>query len=128
MEWRLLIRNETGTPYGAAHNATAHPDDGYLKQEMVNAITNLAIATASDRDAIAQLTYTVKRIMVELVTVKAKLFTDLQTQHDRQGGCVGQGRERGHRRRHGASAPTQTGAVVATRTKEQDLEPPIHYC
>ena len=27
-EWRLLMQNETGTPYGAAHNTTARPDDG----------------------------------------------------------------------------------------------------
>ena len=26
----LLLKNETGTPYGAAQNATARPDDGYL--------------------------------------------------------------------------------------------------
>ena len=29
-EWRLLIQNKTGSPYGAAHNATENPDDGYL--------------------------------------------------------------------------------------------------
>ena len=27
-EWHLSLRNETGTPYGAAHNATAHLDNG----------------------------------------------------------------------------------------------------
>ena len=27
-KWRLSLRKETGTPYGAVHNATAHPDDG----------------------------------------------------------------------------------------------------
>ena len=52
-EWCLLLRNETGTPYGAAYNATAHPDDGYLQQETVDAIANLATARASDRAAIA---------------------------------------------------------------------------
>ena len=31
-EWRLLIQNETGAPYGAAHNATANLDDWYLQQ------------------------------------------------------------------------------------------------
>ena len=29
-EWRFLLQNETGTPYGASHNATAHPDNKYL--------------------------------------------------------------------------------------------------
>ena len=27
-EWPLSLRNDTGTPYGAAHNTTAYPDDG----------------------------------------------------------------------------------------------------
>ena len=57
-EWHLLIKNETGAPYCATHNATAHPDDGYLQQETVDAIANLATATASDRVAIVQLTST----------------------------------------------------------------------
>ena len=61
-EWRLLLRNETGTPYGAAHNATAHLYDGYLQQETVDAIANLATATAINLAAIAQLTATVKRL------------------------------------------------------------------
>ena len=44
-EWRLSIQNETGEPYGAAHNATTYLDDGYLQQETVDAITNLATVT-----------------------------------------------------------------------------------
>ena len=47
-EWRILLQNETGTPYGAAHNATARPYDGYLHQETVDAIANLVTATARD--------------------------------------------------------------------------------
>ena len=31
-EWRLSIQNDTGAPYGAAHNATANPGEGYLQQ------------------------------------------------------------------------------------------------
>ena len=61
-EWRLSIRKETGTPYGAAHNATAHPDGGCLQQETVDTIANLVTATASDRAAIAELASTVKRL------------------------------------------------------------------
>ena len=68
-EWRLSLQNETGTPYGAAHNATPHLDNGYLQQETVDAIANLATATASYRAAIAQLTATVKRRTAKLVTV-----------------------------------------------------------
>ena len=119
-EWRLSVQNETGAPYVAANNSTAHPDDGYLQQETVDAIANLVMATTSDRAAIAQLTSAVERLTVELVTVNTKLATALQTQRASRGGHGGRVR--------GAGAPAQTGAVAATRTKEQDLDPPIHYC
>ena len=122
-EWRLSIQKETGAPYGAAHNATENPDDGYLQQETVDAIANLATATASDCSAIAQLTPMAERLKEELVTLNAKLVTALQKQRASQGGRGG----RGCRRGHGAGAPAQTGAVAATRSKEQGLEPPIHY-
>ena len=123
-EWRLSLKNETGTPYGAAHNATPHLDNGYLQQETVDAIANLATATASDRAAITQLTATVDSFMAELVTVNAKLVTDLQPQRASRGGRGG----RGHGRGLGSGTTTQTGAVSATRTNNQYLEPPIHYC
>ena len=79
-EWHLSLQNETDTPYGAAHNATAHPDDGYIKQETVDAIANMATATASDCAAIAQLTATVERLTAELVTLNIKLVASLQPQ------------------------------------------------
>ena len=62
-EWRLSIQNKTGAPYGAAHNTTVNPDDGYLQQEMVGDIANLATATASDCADIKQLMSTVERLM-----------------------------------------------------------------
>ena len=52
-EWRLSLRKETGTTYSAALNATAHPDNGYLQQEMADSIKNLATAMASNRAAIS---------------------------------------------------------------------------
>ena len=58
-DWRLSIQNKTGAPYDASHNATANPDNGYIQQETVEAIANLATATASDCAAISQLTSTV---------------------------------------------------------------------
>ena len=61
-EWRLLLRNEIGALYGNAHNATTHPDERYLQQDTVDAIANLATATASDRAAIAHLTATIERL------------------------------------------------------------------
>ena len=82
---RLLLQNETGTPYGAAHNATARPNNVYLQQEMVDAITNLATATARDRAAIAHLTATVERLTAEIVTVNTKLIAALKTQRASQG-------------------------------------------
>ena len=77
-EWCLSIQKNTGAPYGAAHNATANPDDGYLQQDMADAITNLATSTASDRDTIAQLTSTFERLTAELVTVNTNIVTALQ--------------------------------------------------
>ena len=76
-EWCLSLRNETGTPYDAAHNATPHSYDRYLQQETVDASANLATATASDRAAINQLTAMVKRLTAELVTVNSNLVTAL---------------------------------------------------
>ena len=121
-EWRLSIRNDTGTPYRTANNATAHLDNRYLQQETVDAILNLATATASDRAAIAYHTSTVERLTEELLTVNTNLVTALQMQRAIRSGH--RGRVRG--RRTGAQA--QTGAVAATRSEEQDLEPPIHSC
>ena len=90
-EWRPSIRNDTGTPYGDAHNATAHPDDGYLQQETVDTIANLATAKASDRAAISQITSTVERLTEDLVKVNVTLVTSLQTQRASRGGRGGQG-------------------------------------
>ena len=91
-EWRISIQNETGAPYGAANNTTARQDNRYLQQETVDAITNLATATASDCAAIKYLTSTVERLMVEVVTVNAKLVTDPQTKRVSRGGRGGRDR------------------------------------
>ena len=121
-EWRLLLQNNTGTPYGAAHNNTAHPDDRYLQQETVDNIANLETATTRDHAAIAKLTSTVERLTEELITVNAKLVTELQPQHTSQDDSGGRGHGCGRR----AGTTTHTGAVSSTRTDDQDLEPPIH--
>ena len=84
-----MLRNETGTPYSAAHNATAHQDNGYLQQDTMDAIANLATAMVSDRAAINQLMATVERLTSELVTVNAKLVTSLQPQRASRGGRGG---------------------------------------
>ena len=128
-EWRLSLQNKTDTPYGTAHNATSHPDDGYLQQETVDAITNLATAMASNRSAISQLKATVESVTAEFVTVNANIVAALQPQRAIRGGCGGRIRGRGC----GASNTTPTimtptGAISATRTDNQDPQPPIHYC
>ena len=128
-EWCLLLQNETITPYGAVHNTIARPDKGYLNQETVNAIANLATDTASDCATISQLTAMVERLTEELVTVNTKLVAALQNQQASRGGNGGRSRRRGSGA--GATTPTHgppTGAGTATRTKKKDLEPPIHYC
>ena len=94
-------------------------------------IANLAKSTASDRAAIAQLTATVERLTVELVTVNTKLVAALKNQQASWDGNGGQSRGRRRGASAGATTPTHgppTGAGTATRTKKQDLEPPIHYC
>ena len=90
---------------------------------MVDAIANLATATASDRAAIAQLTATFERLTVDLIILNTKLATALQP-HRASQGIRG---ERSHGGGYRASTTTSTGAVLATRTNNQDLEPSIHY-
>ena len=125
-----------GAPYVAAHNATKNPDNGYPQQETVDAIANLATATASDRTIIAQLTATVARLMTELATLNEKLVDPLQAK------CVSRGSRRGHVRttcgqgaRSRAGAGTGDGAGAAERTRSGVptlaqasiyLEPPIY--
>ena len=84
-----MILNETGDPHGAAHNATANTDDGYLQKYTVDAIANLATTTAIDCAAITQLMSMAERIKAELVTVNVNLVTSLQTQRSIWGGRGG---------------------------------------
>ena len=44
MQWRILFQNKIGSPYGAVQNFNTNPDDGYIHQDTVDAITNLATA------------------------------------------------------------------------------------
>ena len=56
---------------------------------MVVAIANLAMATESDRAAIAQLNNTVLRLMTDIATVNTKLVVTFQANCVSQGGCGG---------------------------------------
>ena len=133
-EWRLSIKNETGAPYGAAHNATTNPDNKYLHQETVDVIANLVRVTASDCGAITHLTTTVVRLTTKLLMVNVKLIVALQSNRASQGGCGGHdrtscGREAGagSRTGKGAGAPARTGAGAPSMSEEKYLEPPIQY-
>ena len=134
-EWRLLIQNETGTPYGAAHNTIANPDDGCLQKETVDAIANLEIATANNCASITQLTATVTILATELATVNTKLVIAFQTNHAIR--CGRGGRDRttcGRGERTGAGADTGTGSGATERTgvsapnmaEAKYMELPIH--
>ena len=87
-----MLQNETSTLYGAAYNATTYPGDGYLQQEMMDALANLSIVMASDSATISQLTATVERLTAELVTVNTKLLAALQTLQAIQGRNGGRSR------------------------------------
>ena len=132
-----MIQNETGAPYGAAYNATANPDNGYLQKETVDNITNLATATASDSADIAQLTSTVTRLTTELTTVNKKLVITLKEKRARQDSrrgrnintCKrGDGSGAEDLTGSGAGAAARTGASAPTIAEAKDPEPPIHYC
>ena len=130
-----MIQNETGAPRGAAHNATANPDGGYLQQETVDAIAKSATAMVSDRIAISQLNATVARVTTEIATVIAKLAVALQTNRASRGGQGERNRttrERGARAGPGTGTGAGTSAITrasATTIAEIiDLEPPIYYC
>ena len=104
---------------------------------MVDAIANLATDTASDRDAIAQLTATVARLTTEIATLNVKLVVDLQKNRVSWGGRGGRNitiRVQGARAGAvactgtGAGAPARTGASAPTMDDTKYLEPKIYYC
>ena len=72
-------------PYGASHNATTNPDNRYLQQDTVDAISNLATVTASDLRAITQIMATVTILTTELATVNKKLVVALQAKRASRG-------------------------------------------
>ena len=82
---------------------------------MVGAITNVLMATASDRAAIAHLIATALRLTTELATVNVKLIVDLQTNCSIRVGRGGRNRtSRGQGT--GAGSGTGTGSDAPART------------
>ena len=119
-EWRPLIQNKMGTPYGAVHNATENTDDGYIHQDTVDAISKLATATAINRMEIAQLKSIIISLTKNLTTVNQKLLVDLQTKRGNRRSCRGSDRAaRGCGYGSGPPAPEGTAGVM-------ELETPIH--
>ena len=112
-EWRLSIQNETGAPYGEAHNATTNLEIGYLYQYTVDAIANLTMATASDCTAISQLIATVARLMTDITMVNENIVIALQDKRAICGSRGGRGRAacgQGARYKDRARAIAITGA------------------
>ena len=56
-----------------------HQDEPQFEQRTIDAIANLATATASDRAAVAKLTATIADLTTELKTTQAKLVAALET-------------------------------------------------
>ena len=136
-KWRVSIQNETGAPYGTAHNTNVNPDDGCLQQDTVDTIANLETSTASNCAAIAELTAIVTRLTTELAMVNVKLVVAFQTNRTSRGGHRGRNRTtRGRRDGTGAGAgtgtrsgsPARTGVSAPTMDEAKDLDPPIHNC
>ena len=102
------LRESTHTAKGAGFqsaNSAMVQDD--IQQETVDAIANLATATAADRTTVATLTETNRRLTLELVAVNAKLVKALEA--NKAAGSGG-----GH--------PQSSGGRSAQKTKGP------HYC
>jgi hypothetical protein len=71
MDWREEQSQNIGRGYQGQANAVSY------QQETVDAIACLATATASDRQALANLTTTNLALTTELASINAKLITAL---------------------------------------------------
>ena len=69
--------SQATTPAAAGFNASP-PNNPYAHLETIDAIANLATATAADRTAVANLTTTNAALTAELVTVNSKLVKALE--------------------------------------------------
>ena len=84
----------------------------------MDAITNLSIATASDRSAITELTDTVAKITTELATVNSKLVVALQAKCASRGGRGGRDRTTcGQGSVSGQGAVTGDGAAPPSKNQ-----------
>ena len=99
-------------PHGPTLKSPANLDDGYLHQDTMDAILNLAIAKVSDRTFIAQLTVTVARLMMEIDMVNDKIIISLQAKRVSH---ISRGEHNISACRQGARAVAKAGEEVRAR-------------
>ena len=93
----------------------------------MDAITNLDTATASDHEAVTQLTDTITRLTTELENVNNKLFIAPQGKRKIHVSCGGRNKA-ARKQGSGAAAKTGSGApALVAMVRRVDLDPPIHY-
>lgn len=77
-EFRETKQTSASAGYQSANSARNHASDNAIyQQETVDAIANLATATAHDRAAVASLTSTISKLTTELTATNAQLVTAL---------------------------------------------------
>ena len=76
-EWRQEHVNTAGSKYSTAN--AVHHDAPEFEQRTIDAIANLATATASDRATVANLTATISELTWELKQTQAKLVAALES-------------------------------------------------
>ena len=85
-EWREENPNTAGQKYGTAN--VAHENAPAFEQRTIDAIANLATATASDRATVANLTATISELTAELKKTQAKLIAALEKNAHLAAGCT----------------------------------------
>ena len=85
-DWREENSNTAGQKYGTAN--AVHDDSPEFEQRTIDAIANLATATASDRATVASLTSTISELTAELKKNQAKLIEALEKNAKLAAGCI----------------------------------------
>jgi hypothetical protein len=120
-ELRESTHTSKGSGFHSANNAVTQDDFNHdIQQETVDAIANLATATASDRATVASLTATNSRLTLELIAVNAKLVKALEANKQRQVTTTG-----------GRSNTTTRGRASTTTNGDRERSqktPGPHYC
>jgi hypothetical protein len=114
-DWTQNRSDRAGQQYGQAHMANQEPA---YKQRTIDAIANLATATASDRATVATLMSTIDKLTTDLKDVQSKLVIALETNAALARALGSDAKEHQHRRERGGGSG-----------KREDNSPPNrHYC